>query len=114
MDVEIIQERGGRADVLVRCEEYSVIGDSKAFRLSRTALNPKDFKLAAMNTWRQNDDADYACLIGPYHDFPGSRSRLYKESVEYGVTLLSYSHLRYILIFCDDFHVELSPFWVVN
>ncbi len=40
---EVLRARGDSADVFGRTSAYTVVGDAKAFRLSRTAKNQKDF-----------------------------------------------------------------------
>ncbi len=114
MKTELIKERGDRADVIAINNKYTIVGDAKSFRLSRTALNPKDFKLAALNTWRNNDNAEYACLIGPYHDFPGERSRLYSEAVNNNVLLISYTHIYYILDSKNWKETDLKSIWEMH
>ncbi len=94
----VATERSNMADVLARAEgehPFSLVLDAKAFRLSRTALNPKDYKIEALNTWRHG--ADYACLVGPLAGFPEGRSRLYEEAARFNVTLLTFSHLQFVL-----------------
>lgn len=112
MKASLFVGRGDRPDVLAsKGNSYTIVGDAKAFRLSRTALNPKDFKIAALERWRRQEGADLACLIGPIHDFPGSRSRLYSEAVTHGVTLISYTHLIFVLTYSDWRNIDLRPVW---
>jgi len=92
---ELIEARGNRADVVASCNEYTVISDAKAFRMTRTALNPKDYKINAMDTWRAPDNAEYAFLVSSI--FPGSSSRLWAEAVGNNVTILNYAHLYHML-----------------
>lgn len=92
---EVILERADAADVSGRMPSYSIVGDAKAFRLSRTAKNQKDFKVGALNSWRKG--ADYACLVGPLYQYPNTTSQIYVQAVEYNVTLLSYTHLAYLI-----------------
>src|SRR4028119_1963551 len=49
----VLTERGDAADVEAFADNYSFVADAKAFRLSRTAKNQKDFKVAAMHLWKQ-------------------------------------------------------------
>src|ERR1035437_7608433 len=42
---EVLGARGNSADVYGKTKEYSIVGDAKTFRLSRTAKNQKDFKV---------------------------------------------------------------------
>jgi hypothetical protein len=48
------KERADCADIVAKSQfhEYSFVGDAKAFRLSRTAKNQKDFKVKSMHDWR--------------------------------------------------------------
>lgn len=90
-------ERSNSADVVARCQSeqgHTLVLDAKAFRLSRTALNPKDYKIEALNTWRKG--ADFACLVGPLTHFP-QESRLFEEVIKFNVTLLTFSHLQFML-----------------
>ena len=45
----VLKERADVADVECACDDYSFVADAKAFRLSRTAKNQKDFKVQAMD-----------------------------------------------------------------
>lgn len=45
----IIHARADAADVQAYSTGYSLVADAKAFRLSRTAKNQKDFKVQAMD-----------------------------------------------------------------
>jgi len=67
----VIEGRGNAPDVLGKvANKYTLAGDAKAFRLSRTAKNQKDFKVEALNTWRKDAQADYACLVAPLYQYP--------------------------------------------
>ena len=48
----VLKERANVADVECVCNDYSFVADAKAFRLSRTAKNQKDFKVQAMDNWK--------------------------------------------------------------
>ena len=48
---QILSERASSADVECVTHAYSFVADAKAFRLSRTAKNQKDFKVEAMDSW---------------------------------------------------------------
>jgi hypothetical protein len=58
LEAESIEERADSADVFAKGEDYEMVGDAKAFRLSGTAKNQKDFKVGVLSLWRK--DADYA------------------------------------------------------
>ena len=94
----VFAERSDSADVHAKWMAkpvHDAVFDAKAFRLSRTALNPKDYKIDALNSWRKG--AAHACLVGPTIGFPVGDSRLYVEATTYNVALLTYSHLRFAL-----------------
>lgn len=94
---EVSQERANSADVEAGggSPAHYLVADAKAFRLSRTALNPKDYKIEALSKWRKG--ADYAILVAPIAGYPEGESRLYVEADRYKVTLLSYSHLALMI-----------------
>ncbi|NEC31456.1 HindIII family type II restriction endonuclease [Streptomyces sp. SID8111] len=96
-EAEVSQERANSADVVANggSPAHSLVADAKAFRLSRTALNPKDYKIEALSKWRKG--ADYAILVAPIAGYPEGESRLYVEADRYQVTLLSYSHLALMI-----------------
>lgn len=91
----VIRTRGNSADVLGNAVDYSIVGDAKAFRLSRTAKNQKDFKVKALDDWRRTNT--FACLVAPLNQFPVENSQIYTQCKERNVTLLSYTHLRFLL-----------------
>lgn len=111
-EAQATDERANAADVIARCKGdpgNSIVLDAKAFRLSRTALNPKDYKIEALSTWRKGER--YACLVGPIAGFPEGKSRLYDESVRFDVTLLTFSHLRFLLERGVSKCADLRPIW---
>ena len=112
METEVIQERGDSADVLARLEGYSVVGDAKAFRLSRTARNQKDFKVEALNRWRRG--AEYAMLCSPLYQYPSARSQIYQQASTYNVTLLSYTHLGFLVRHKPPTESSLRDLWEVS
>jgi len=88
----------GRADVAdVECvaEGYSFVADAKAFRLSRTAKNQKDFKVQAMNTWKRGKP--YALVVCPLYQLPARSSQIYQQAVTLDVCILYYAHLAVLL-----------------
>jgi len=62
----VASERADSADVIAQSliHDYTLVADAKAFRLSRTAKNQKDFKVTALSGWRK--DNDFAVLCSPY------------------------------------------------
>ena len=91
----VISARADVADVQARGNDYSLVADAKAFRLSRTAKNQKDFKVQAMDGWRGG--LDYAVLICPVYQLPGRTSQIYLQAVARNVCILSYSHLAVLV-----------------
>lgn len=87
----VIDTRADSPDVQARAGDYSLVADAKAFRLSRTAKNQKDFKVQAMDGWRGG--LDYAVLVCPIYQLPSRSSQVYQQAIARNVCVLSYSHL---------------------
>lgn len=87
----VITARADAADVQARGGGYSLVADAKAFRLSRTAKNQKDFKVQAMDGWRNG--LDYAVVVCPIYQLPSRTSQIYQQAIARNVCILSYSHL---------------------
>lgn len=87
----VIQERGDAADVEVVAKDFSFVADAKAFRLSRTAKNQKDFKVAAMHEWKRGKT--YALVVCPIYQLPSKASQIYHQASALNVCILSYAHL---------------------
>ena len=92
---QVIRARGDSADVFGSAANYSIVADAKAFRLSRSAKNQKDFKVTALDDWRREDT--YACLVAPLYQYPNRFSQIYAQAEERNVTLLAYIHLKFLL-----------------
>ena len=106
---EVLRARGDSADVFGRTDAYTVVGDAKAFRLSRTAKNQKDFKVQALDDWRKSNT--YASLVSPLYQYPKRHSQIYQQAIDRNVTLVSYVHLKFLL---DHFAgQDLKPLWNV-
>jgi hypothetical protein len=95
MEATLIVERSDSADVIAGFGAYRMVADAKAFRLSRTAKNQKDFKVEALHQWRKG--AEYACLVSPLYQYPVSNSQIYQQARAYNVALLSYTHLSFMI-----------------
>lgn len=95
--VKVLRERADCADIIAqsRYHRYSLVGDAKAFRLSRTAKNAKDFKIASMDHWR--GDSEYSVLACPYFHYPKTSSQIYKDALDKNVSLFAWEYL-YILL----------------
>lgn len=110
----IIDARSDSADVKADSQNYSLVGDAKAFRLSRTAKNQKDFKVEALNQWRKKANANYALLLAPIYQYPSSSSQIYSQARRYNVTLLSYTHMAYLIKYRDGINDDLKQLWTVS
>jgi len=91
------RERANCADIVARSafHDYSLVGDAKAFRLSRTAKNQKDFKVKSMVDWR--GDHDFAVLVCPYYQYPRATSQIFGQALNGRVLLFSWEHLSFML-----------------
>ncbi|MBQ8401470.1 MAG: HindIII family type II restriction endonuclease [Clostridia bacterium] len=112
----VLKERGDSADVQAESiyHGYTLVADAKAFRLSRTAKNQKDFKVTALSGWRK--DAEYAVLCSPYFQYPMSRSQIYAQAVDENVCLFSWEHLIFLLEnnIKETKDISLAPIWNVS
>lgn len=108
-----LSERGDSADVYAESKfhNYSLVADAKAFRLSRTAKNQKDFKIAALSYWKK--DSDYAILCAPYFQYPKHASQIYQQAIENNVCLLSWDHILFLLKneIQETEEINLSTIW---
>lgn len=93
----VMKERGDSADVLAESffHGYTLVADAKAFRMSRTAKNQKDFKVAALSGWRKG--SEYAVLCAPYFQYPSKSSQIYAQAIQHNVCLLSWEHLIFLI-----------------
>lgn len=105
--------RADTADVLAKSKfhNYSLVSDAKAFRLSRTAKNQKDFKVESMDVWR--GDNDYAVLCCPYYQYPKKTSAIFKQSLDKKVSLISWEHLSFLIKndIKETLDIDLSFLW---
>jgi len=95
----VLKERADAADVEVFAEDYSFVADAKAFRLSRTAKNQKDFKVQAMHTWKRGKP--YAMIVCPIYQLPTSSSQIYQQATTQNVCVFTYSHLALLLSYLE-------------
>ncbi len=93
----VIRERSDTADVEGIISDYSFIADAKAFRLSRTAKNQKDFKIQAMDNWKRGKH--YAVVVCPIHQLPNKASQIYYQATMRNVCVFSYSHFCLLVQF---------------
>jgi len=91
----VIKERADVADVEAFAGDYSFVADAKAFRLSRTAKNQKDFKIQAMHRWKHGKPN--AMVVCPIYQLPKSSSQIYLHAINSDVCIFTYSHLSLLL-----------------
>jgi len=96
----VIGERADAADVEAVGKDYSLVGDAKAFRLSRTAKNQKDFKIEAMHGWKRGKP--HAMVACPIYQLPARSSQIYQQAIARNVCIFSYSHLAVLIGFCNQ------------
>ncbi|MDR0581957.1 MAG: HindIII family type II restriction endonuclease [Prevotellaceae bacterium] len=94
-----LKERADAADVEAFATHYSFVADAKAFRLSRTAKNQKDFKVQAMDTWKRGKP--YAMIVCPVHQLPNASSQIYQQATTRNVCIFTYSHLALLLAYSE-------------
>ena len=90
----VLKERADVADVECTCPQFSFVADAKAFRLSRTAKNQKDFKVDAMNRWKHGKP--FAMIVCPFYQLPSRKSQIYQQATTSSVCILTYTHLAAI------------------
>jgi type II restriction enzyme len=93
----VLKERADAADVEAFAKDYSFVADAKAFRLSRTAKNQKDFKVQAMHGWKRGKP--YAMVVCPIYQLPTSSSQIYLQATTQNVCVFTYSHLALLLAY---------------
>jgi type II restriction enzyme len=110
------KERANCADVIAKSQfhNYSLIGDAKSFRLSRTAKNQKDFKVKSMLDWK--GDNDFAVLVCPYYQYPKSKSQIYGQALDDNITLFSWEYLSILLEndIVENNQINISNLWNVS
>lgn len=94
----VLQERANSADVEVFAPDFTFVADAKAFRLSRTAKNVKDFKVQAMDGWRRRPN-DSAMVVCPIYQLPASKSQVYAQATTRNVCIFTFSHLALLLAY---------------
>lgn len=95
----VLTERADAADVEGVADGYSFVADAKAFRLSRTAKNQKDFKVQAMDGWKRGKP--YAIVVCPIYQLPASTSQIYQQAIARDVCIFTYSHLALLVSLAD-------------
>ena len=97
MKAMVLRERANSADVIAESKfhNYSLVGDAKAFRLSRTAKNQKDFKVESMVHWRGENNFSVLCC--PYFQYPKRNSQIYGSALDGNVSLFSWEYFSILL-----------------
>ena len=91
----VLKVRANVADVECVTDDYSFVADAKAFRLSRTAKNQKDFKAQAMDNWKHGKP--YAMVVCPVYQLPSRTSQIYKQAADRSVCIATYTHLAVLV-----------------
>ena len=109
-----IAERADSADIIAESlfHKYSLVADAKCFRMSRTAKNQKDFKVAALSNWRGGEN-EYAVLVSPYFQYPKAESQIYKTALDNNVCLLAWEHISILLNYniVENENFSLESIW---
>ena len=95
----VLKERADVADVECVCDDYGFVADAKAFRLSRTAKNQKDFKVEALHGWKHGKP--YALLVCPIYQLPSNTSQIYQQAASRSVCICSYTHLAVLVRYAE-------------
>jgi len=95
----VLKERADVADVECVNDDYSFVADAKAFRLSRTAKNQKDFKVQAMDGWKHGKP--YAMVVCPVYQLPSRTSQIYQQAAARSVCIGTYTHLSVLARFAE-------------
>ena len=91
----VLRERADVADVECVCGDFSFVADAKAFRLSRTAKNQKDFKIQAMDNWKRGKP--FALVVCPVYQLPARTSQIYQQAAARSVCICTYTHLAVLV-----------------
>ncbi len=86
----VLKERADVAEVECVCDDYSFVADAKAFRLSRTAKNQKDFKVQAMDNRKHGKP--FAMVVCPVYQLPSRTSQIYQQAAANSVCICTYTH----------------------
>jgi hypothetical protein len=95
----VLRERGDSADVECFADNFSFVADAKAFRLSRTAKNQKDFKIQALDGWKRGKP--FAMVVCPIYQLPRNASQIYQQAIAKNVCVFTYSHLSVLARFAS-------------
>ena len=95
----VLKERADVADVECVNDDYSFVADAKAFRLSRTAKNQKDFKIQAMDSWKHGKP--FAMVVCPVYQLPARTSQIYQQAAVRSVCIGTYTHLAVLVRYAE-------------
>ena len=95
----VLKERADVADVECVSTDYSFVADAKAFRLSRTAKNQKDFKVQAMDNWKHGKP--FAMVVCPVYQLPSRTSQIYQQAASRSVCICTYTHLAVLVRYAE-------------
>ncbi len=95
----VLKERADVADVECVWDDYSFVADAKAFRLSRTAKNQKDFKVQAMDNWKHGKP--FAMVVCPVYQLPSRTSQIYQQAAARSVCISTYTHLAVLVRYAE-------------
>ena len=93
----VLKERADAADVEAFAKDFGFVGDAKAFRLSRTAKNQKDFKVQAMDGWKRGKP--FAMIVCPIYHLPARASQIYQQATSRNVCIFTFSHLAMLVAY---------------
>lgn len=96
----VLKERADVADVECVSDSYSFVADAKAFRLSRTAKNQKDFKIQALDSWKYGKP--YAIVVCPVYQLPARASQIYQQGAARSVCIATYMHLAVLARYTEE------------
>ena len=115
LESEVLESRGNSADVTATSlyHGYSLVADSKAMRLTRTAKNQKDFKVGALGDNWIGDANTFAVLCCPLYQYPVSKSQIYEQALNNKTCFFSWEHMKFLInhniVETDDYSLE--PIW---
>jgi len=96
----VLKERADVADVECVCNDFSFVADAKAFRLSRTAKNQKDFKVQAMDNWKHGKP--FAMVVCPVYQLPSRTSQIYQQAAARSVCICTYTHIAVLVRYAEQ------------
>ena len=95
----VLTERADAADVECFADDYEFVADAKAFRLTRTAKNQKDFKVPSMHKWKYH--REHAMVICPLSQVPSKSSQIYHQAIQNDVCIFSFSHVSLLTSYAE-------------